>query len=218
MNIEQAVLENQALIGRAIGQLKIGRTQSLYEDLIQDGNIALMKAFKAFDAERGIKFSTFAYSTIMNELKTSLWKNHNTDISVNMPQQIHEMIKMKKEGMDNTSIAKACSNDVRRYTGASVDRAISMYSMNYVSKDDEDNSTDENTIDGGHNDVLTFLFIDQMLQKKVLNEKEHTILTMHVEGFDAMNIAEKASVLSNHVSTYIARIIKKIRPYYLEEV
>lgn len=40
-----------------------------YEDLYSAGCIGLMKAVRAFDAERGVKFSTYAVPVILGEIK-----------------------------------------------------------------------------------------------------------------------------------------------------
>lgn len=40
-----------------------------YEDLYSAGCIGLLKAIKAFDAERGVKFSTYAVPVILGEIK-----------------------------------------------------------------------------------------------------------------------------------------------------
>lgn len=40
----------------------------LRDDLIQEGNIALFKACQKFDASKGVKFATFAYKCIKNDM------------------------------------------------------------------------------------------------------------------------------------------------------
>ena len=40
-----------------------------YEDLFQAGCMGLVKAFDAFDTERGVKFSTYAVPVILGEIK-----------------------------------------------------------------------------------------------------------------------------------------------------
>ena len=40
-----------------------------YEDLFQAGCMGLVKAFDAFDAERGVRFSTYAVPVILGEMK-----------------------------------------------------------------------------------------------------------------------------------------------------
>ena len=40
-----------------------------YEDLFQAGCMGLVKAFDAFDTERGVRFSTYAVPVILGEMK-----------------------------------------------------------------------------------------------------------------------------------------------------
>lgn len=47
------------------------------EDLIQDGIVGLIVAVDTFDDNRGVKFSTYAYTIIYHEMITSLKKQKN---------------------------------------------------------------------------------------------------------------------------------------------
>lgn len=49
----------------------------LYEDLIQAGNWALLKAFDAYNLEYGIKFTTFAWDRIRNTLSKTVAHHRN---------------------------------------------------------------------------------------------------------------------------------------------
>lgn len=216
MTMEQAVLENQALIGSVIRNLGINSVQQDYSDLHQDGNIALIKAYNSYDPDKGIKFSTFAYHAIANELKTSLQNNYNTDIGVNMPQQIHKIVELSKEGMSNKEISELITNGTRTYTENSIKRALAMYNMSYLSKDDDESNTDEVTIEGGHGDTEAFIFIDQMLQKKVLAKRQHEVLSLNLNGHGTTDIAGILNITQGAVNTHLSRAIAKIKPYYLE--
>lgn len=45
------------------------------DDLFQTGCLGLIKAAKRFDADRGLQFSTYAFPTIIGEIKTALRDN-----------------------------------------------------------------------------------------------------------------------------------------------
>lgn len=51
------------------------------EDLYQVGIIGLINAYKHFDKTRGCKFSTYAYTYILGEMKKYLRENHGFKIS-----------------------------------------------------------------------------------------------------------------------------------------
>lgn len=65
------------------------------EDLIQEGNLGLIKAAEHFDGERGYKFSTYASWWIRQAITRSLY---NTSRSIRLPVHISEKI----QRMQNT--------------------------------------------------------------------------------------------------------------------
>ena len=56
--------------------MKFRHSGSPLEDLIQEGNIGLIKAADRFNFGKGYRFSTYAFWCIQNVVKTSLQKNH----------------------------------------------------------------------------------------------------------------------------------------------
>lgn len=78
MAIEEVVLQNQNLIYSII------KKYAKYfdkEDLFQAGVIGLLKAYKNFNEELGVKFSTYAFSSIFGEVRKFVREDKNIKIS-----------------------------------------------------------------------------------------------------------------------------------------
>jgi RNA polymerase primary sigma factor len=60
-----------------------------YVDLIQEGNIGLIKAAVRFDYRKGFKFSTYAHWWIWQGIKLAIAKQRNT---IRLPTHIHDQI------------------------------------------------------------------------------------------------------------------------------
>ena len=51
------------------------------DDLVSCGYLGISKAMKKFDAEKGVKFSTLAYPTVVNEMRHFLFKERKHEIN-----------------------------------------------------------------------------------------------------------------------------------------
>ena len=77
---EQLVLQNMRLVPHILKKLGIFSSNPEYDDLIQIGNIGLMKAAQTFDSNKA-KFATYASTCIRNEIGMYLRKeNKNLNI------------------------------------------------------------------------------------------------------------------------------------------
>ena len=66
--------------------VKLRRPRDVLEDMIQVGNLALLKAIKGFDIERGFRFSTYLTKTIHSDM----WKYHHQNRIINLGVQPHD--------------------------------------------------------------------------------------------------------------------------------
>ena len=64
---ETFITENMGLVHTCVKKF-LGR-EIEYEDLYQAGCMGLVKAFDAFDTERGVRFSTYAVPVILGEMR-----------------------------------------------------------------------------------------------------------------------------------------------------
>lgn len=65
-----------------------------YDDLIQEGNVGLLKAADRFNFNKGFRFSTYAFWCIQNVLKTALQKRYHT---ISRPSYLQEKLSIIKK-------------------------------------------------------------------------------------------------------------------------
>lgn len=171
-------------------------------DLIQEGNIGLMKAIESFDPERGTKFSTYATFWIRQNIMRSLG---NTSSLIRLP--LHLQDKMRKVrriedalDLENSNIS---TNEIEESTGLSqqqletVMEARKLYVVSSLDESinrEDNNKTLKDTIhdpratshfeqvdkDISHVEILEYI------KKSSLTDQEYQVI-IHRFGFTGEN-------------------------------
>ena len=93
---EQLIIHNQRLVAYIASNYK--RSNVEYDDLVQEGNIGLMRAIETFDYRKGNKFSTYATWWIWQAMSRSAQNDRGTiRIPVHMYEEINTMQKKSAE-------------------------------------------------------------------------------------------------------------------------
>lgn len=93
---EQLIIHNQRLVAYIASNYK--RSNVEYDDLVQEGNIGLMRAIETFDYRKGNKFSTYATWWIWQAMSRSAQNDRGTiRIPVHMYEEISTMQKKSAE-------------------------------------------------------------------------------------------------------------------------
>ena len=93
--VDRLVEENMGLVAM-VARRYVGRGTD-YEDLIQIGAVGLVKAAKRFDESRNLKFSTYAVSKIVGELKTYFRDNGSVKISRSLKERLFKVRKTQEK-------------------------------------------------------------------------------------------------------------------------
>lgn len=88
---EELILANRPMVYWLAKKLKV--PYSTYQDLIQEGMIALINAVDAFDAGRNIRFSTFAYYKIRGRMINFLQR-----VEARAPLPVDEALLLEESG------------------------------------------------------------------------------------------------------------------------
>lgn len=180
-----------------------------YADLIEEGNLGLMRAVDSFDTQYDVRFSTYAAWWIKQSIKRSLLLNAQP---INIPTYMVEMInqwkytwaeleselgkeptlsQMSKKMGINTRKAKVISEIV-----------ASLNTTGAVNPNEPESDIFESICDESIDSPYSAMLTDEELQKsldliKKLDEREAKILTLRfgLDGNEAIGLKEISEIL-----------------------
>jgi RNA polymerase sigma-B factor len=191
------------------------------DELEQVAAIGLMKAVDRFDPERGIAFSSFAFPTILGELKRHL---RDRTWSVRVPRALQELaVRVERISTELASeLGRAPTvAEIAERTGSTVEsvlealqtatarRAVSL-DQSRDAEDPDACGLDVAVEETGFAAVEDAVVLDELMA--VLSDRERAILRLRfIEDLTQVEIAERVGLSQMHISRMIRSAVVRLQ-------
>ena len=207
---EKLVTDNMGLISMAVKRY-IGFGVD-YEDLFQIGAVGLVKAAKAFDRSKNLKFSTYAVAKIIGEIKTYLRDNGEIKIPRSVKEQKFKIEKAHSQLLKELGREPKIS-EISQYTGIPPEDII--YALDATQATVSlDLPPDEGGItvcsDAKEDETLDKIMVSQMLSSLPPDERRLIVLRFFADKTQS-EIAGEIGVSQVQVSRILMRTLEKMR-------
>ena len=195
-------------------------------DLIQVGNIGLLKSLETFDLSRNIAFSTYASSNVIGEIRHYIRdKGRIVKVPRKLQEQyskIRQYIKIKSQELDRFPTTSEVARDLNlseedvleSMEAGQTFRVISLDKPIQTNKNKASNEKfsliDNIGIDAKDDAFLNKEMLKQALEN--LNEREKKLIYLRFyEGLTQKEIADRLSLSQMHVSRLLNESLNKLR-------
>jgi RNA polymerase sigma factor (sigma-70 family) len=224
---DKLIKDNIGLVKKYAGKFS---HRYCYDDLVQEGLIALFLASNKFDESKGIKFSTFATNYIINSIKRFLSINSRTiRLPINKISILNAYFLLCKEIKINNSDNINTYNDIAKklrikereliYLINSEKGCISLDKI-YTEDNNENNNiykylyVEDEQYNKVDEEIDNTSLIKEIFKTLSKSERTHIIKKYELLGYDEEECSDKESKHINRKTDYISRnAIKKIRKH-----
>lgn len=191
------------------------------DDILQLGRLGFLKAVKAFDTSRGVKFSSFAVTAIVREIRCFLRDSANIIRPTRTATELIHRINRLEHDMGYLpaahEIAMLLDEEEEKVNKAlQIGKGVK-YLDEPVGADDQhpQSVTLMDTIYSAENieeDILDKMYVDAVLEsvKRKLSEQEVTVLKHRVDGFNQTQTADMEDISQMKVSRIMRKVAKML--------
>lgn len=205
------VKDNEKMIYKLARSISINNI----EDLYQVGVIGLINAYNNYDESYNVKFSTYAYTYILGEMKKYIRENNGIKISRDityLSKRLDKLIELlsQKYKRTPTTYELSIETDIPEWK---IIEALNIRSC-IKSMDDPitENLTIEDTIKS-NDEITEYAIMNEMME--VLNEEEVKIIKdRYFYDKSQTELAKETGYSQAKVSREEKKILQKLRNYY----
>ncbi|RAP74973.1 sigma-70 family RNA polymerase sigma factor [Paenibacillus montanisoli] len=224
---ELLIAHYEPMVRMAAGKISRNRPD-LYEDLMQVGQIALLRLFGQFDSALGVQFEPYAMKSIIGHMKNYL---RDKSWYVQVPRRIKEKGIAVQQAIDDLTVTLERSprvEEIAAAMGLSVEETTEILAgrelYHYVSLDtpisEEDSTSSLGDLLGS--DVDDFDNIDRRLDlqaalSKLKPEEQRVLLLAYQDGLPQRQIAELLGISQMSISRIQRRAIDKLKQLLQEQ-
>lgn len=175
------------------------------EDLVQAGFVGLLKAYKNYDPNRNVSFSTYAYDYIYGEMYECESKSKNVFVNKNM-KRLYKKVISTKDMLSQKYNREISLNEVCKFLNVDINLIMDIInsSSDYVPI--------EETVISENNNLDNLILLKNSLNK--LNDLEKRIIKERfISDYTQEETARKLGISQSKVSRIESKSKEKIKTY-----